>query len=113
MIEVNNLFTVKAHKTVKANGYLTIDGKWKVKFLLLEGKKGLFVSFPSDKFERKQEDGTTKTDYARHFEPVTKEAIAELNQAVITAFVKKTGMQQPSAPEPEVQQFANDNLVPF
>jgi DNA-binding cell septation regulator SpoVG len=115
MAEVTDVkcFPVKNHKTVKANGFLVLDNEFSVKFTLLEGSKGLFVSFPSDKYEK---DG--KTQYSRHFDTYGTDkdkrfaAQKKLNDAVIAAYRKYTGgMSQPSSPEPVVQQ--DSSLVPF
>ncbi len=115
MAEVTSvkLFLVKNHKTVKANGFLVLDGEFSVKFSLMQGSNGLFVSFPADKYEK---DGETK--YSRHFEPTGEKDVRyaaqkKLNDAVITVFKRQTGAQQPSS-EPENQVPPdNNNLVPF
>jgi DNA-binding cell septation regulator SpoVG len=105
------IFPVKGHKTVKANGYLTLDEEFKVKFSLLEGKNGLFVTFPADKYTDKE----GKDAYSRHFEPTgknQKDVQKRLNDTVIAAYRKFTGgLTQPSSPEPVVQQ--DSSLVPF
>lgn len=113
MIKDVVLFPVKNHKTIKANGYFTIDDKWKAKFMLMLGPKGLFVTFPADTYDKKQEDGSMKKMYAKHFEPISKEANAEVQQEVLKVWQEKNGGgYQQDTPELQVQP-SNESLVPF
>ena len=56
---------------------------------IMDSDKGLFVSMPQSKYEK---DG--KTHYSEIFHPVTAEARAELNNAVLKAYEQKLDEEQ-------------------
>jgi DNA-binding cell septation regulator SpoVG len=100
------LFKVN-HKTIKANGTIVLDGKYKVKVKIVQGQKGLFTAFPSEKYTDKE----GKDAWSNLFEPITKEAFAEINTEVLKVFTEQSGYQPPSQ-EPSSQMSSGD-IVPF
>jgi len=108
------LFHTKPGSKIKANGFLTFDKALKVKFMLMEGTNGLFVTYPAEKYTAK--DGTEK--WSKFVEVFDKELTASVNQSVMAAFqgnVENQGVSQ--EPESQVVKPApvvtKKNLPPF
>lgn len=103
--------------TIKANGFMTLENCIKIKFLLCESKNGLFVTYPSEKYEK---DGETK--YSKYVDITDKEAIAKINQAALAAYYEKVGdTNQGHSQEPQSQVISKPassssvrkNTIPF
>jgi len=51
-----NIWPVKGHKTIKANGNVVLFGAVKVKFTVIDGQNGLFVGYPGRYGKAKDSD---------------------------------------------------------
>lgn len=103
------LFKVKG-TTLKANGYVTINNVIEVKITIIEGKNGVFVSMPSEKFTNKE----GRTSYARLVKFVGENAESLQNQlaaAVLEEF-NKTEESPVQAPVKEASKASKTN-IPF
>ena len=78
-IEVDRLYRFDNGGQLKAFADIILGGQFAIKgFRVVEGKKGLFVSMPSEVGK----DGT----WYNTFKPITKEALAELSRVVLEAY---------------------------
>jgi stage V sporulation protein G len=78
-IEVDRLYRFETGGQLKAFADIIVSGQFSVKgFRVVDGKKGLFVSMPSEVGK----DGV----WYNTFKPLTKEAHAELNRVVLEAY---------------------------
>ena len=78
-IEVDRIYRFENGGQLKGFADIVIGGLFAVKgFRIVDGKKGLFVSMPSEMGK----DGA----WYNTFKPITKEAQAELNKTVIDAY---------------------------
>lgn len=78
-VEVDRIYRFDNGGQLKAFADIVVDGQFAVKgFRVVDGKKGLFVSMPSEVGK----DGT----WYNTFKPITKEASAELNRAILEAY---------------------------
>ncbi|MCX5716325.1 MAG: SpoVG family protein [Candidatus Omnitrophica bacterium] len=78
-IEVDRIYRFDNGGQLKGFADIIIGGLFAVKgFRIVDGKKGLFISMPSEMGK----DGT----WYNTFKPITKEAQAELNKTVIDAY---------------------------
>ena len=81
-IEVDRLYRFDNGGQLKAFADIVVGGQFAVKgFRVVDGKKGLFVSMPSEVGK----DGT----WYNTFKPLTKEAHNELNKVVLEAYQKE------------------------
>ena len=78
------IWPTKNNSSVKANGSMVVAGAFVVKFALMEGKEGLFVSLPSEKYVK---DGETK--YTDKVWILKNEVRADVNKLVIAAYNNK------------------------
>jgi len=78
----------KGNSSIRANGSFQVDN-FIIKFLLIEGKKGLFVSLPSHKYEKEG-----KTEYVDDVFPLSKEARDEMQKDIIGAYNKEIKTDQ-------------------
>lgn len=74
--------TRKAHCSIIIEDAIALNDIW-----VVEGKNGLFVSFPQRPYEDR-ESGETK--YASIYAPITKEARQALTDAVLEEYSKMT-----------------------
>lgn len=85
------------HETVKANGTFTIGGSIAVRFTIINGRNGLFVSLPRQ--ESKKEKGKWFDDVF----PINKDARTELNNILLAEYEK--ALKQGPAPTPSPTPF--------
>lgn len=78
-IEVDRIYRFENGGQLKAFADIMVGGQFSVKgFRIVEGKKGLFVSLPSEIGK----DG----NWYNTFKPITKEAHAELTRVLLEAY---------------------------
>ena len=81
------LFLVTGQKTIRGNGSLVLDGKIELKYMVMEGERGLFITFKgADKYFDKK----TQTD---KFSPAIfikdEDLRKEIQNAVIAEYNEK------------------------
>ena len=92
-VKIDNISKYEGNK-VKAFATVTIANSFAIHGVrIINGEKGLFVSMPTSSY---QKDG--KTEYREFFHPVSAEARAKFNEAVLNAY------------EQEIAQVQNDDL---
>lgn len=75
---------------VRAIASANIGGAYAIHGLkVMDSEKGLFVSMPSNKYEK-----NGQTQYNETFHPITKEAREELNGAVLDAYEQRIHMEE-------------------
>lgn len=75
---------------VRAIASANIGGAYAIHGLkVMDSEKGLFVSMPSNKYEK-----NGQTQYNETFHPITKEAHEELNGAVLDAYEQRIHMEE-------------------
>lgn len=79
------------HSVVKANGTFTIGGALAIRFTIINGKNGMFVSLPRQ--ESKKEKGKWFDDVF----PINRDARTELESVLLTEY-EKALKQGPTAP---------------
>lgn len=79
-VKVSRLRLAPDNGTVKAYAEVTIGDAFAIRVRLIEGSKGLFVSFPAEKGQ----DG----NYYEVAHPITAEARKAVQDAVLKAFEK-------------------------
>ena len=102
------LFPVK-NTVIKANGSFVYNGAVRINCTVVQGKNGLFVSLPREKYTK---DGVEKWADKVYF---TNEADrAALQEAVLAVFNKTGGstVSQGASPEPS-SQVASKKSIPF
>ena len=91
------VFPVNGHKTVRANVFFTVGDCVAIKATVMNGKNGLFVSFPG----RSYEDAEGKKQWASDVKPVSKEANSALTNAILTAYQEsQNGSATAGSPAP-------------
>lgn len=98
----------KEHSKVKANGSFVYGGVVKVRYTLMNGSNGLFVSLPG----RKGKDGEGNDKWYSDVYILDENTRKELQATVVTEYNKKTGneLNQGDAEGPTNQTQSN---VPF
>lgn len=92
-VKIDKLSNYEGNK-VKAFATVTIANSFAIHGVrIINGEKGLFVAMPTSSY---QKDG--KTEYRETFHPVSAEARAKFNEAVLNAYEK------------EIAQVQNDDL---
>lgn len=84
MLSDIKIWPVKTASKFKANGVVTFHETVKVQFKVVEGAKGLFVSFPQEKYEK---DG--KTEYKNQVDFVSLEVKNDVSSKLIAAYNKQ------------------------
>lgn len=101
------LFKTKGDGATKAFGSVVYNGVCQIKFSLVSGKNGLFVSLPREKYTNKE--GKEVWDNKVYF---TDESLrTQLNSVVVAAYNGESGSQGAS-PEPAAQ-TKRKNSLPF
>ncbi|NQU73992.1 MAG: septation protein SpoVG family protein [Candidatus Omnitrophica bacterium] len=78
-IEVDRIYRFENGSHLKAFADIVVGGQFAIKgFRIVEGKKGLFVSMPSDIGKN--------GNWYNTFKPITKEASLELNKVILGAY---------------------------
>lgn len=97
---------------LRANGDFVYDGAFRLKFTVFEGTKGLFVSYPGQMSEKKDEK-TGKNIFYPFIKCLSDDVRNELHETVMGAYNKATGndgMNQGDSAGPSDQ--SKDN-IPF
>lgn len=88
-VKIDNISKYEGNK-VKAFATVTIANSFAIHGVrIINGEKGLFVSMPTSSY---QKDG--KTEYREFFHPVSAEARAKFNEAVLNAYEKEIAQAQ-------------------
>lgn len=101
------LFPVK-HTTIKANGSFVYNGAVRISCTVMQGKNGLFVGLPREKYVK---DG--KDNWADKVFFTNENDRAEIQKTVLAAYNKMNGTtasDQGVSPEPASQVPAKKNL---
>ncbi len=85
------------HEVIKANGSFTVCGQIAVKFSVVQGKEGLFISLPRQK-SRKEENKW----YDEVF-PITREGRIEMTKILLNEYEKM--LKNPPVPTPKKTPF--------
>jgi len=93
---------------MKGRGEVTVAGTLKVRFTIVEGSNGLFVSLPREKGSKPGEDG--KDQYFPQVSFLSRDTQDELNKQVLAAF---EGGGDSAKKAPATQYKAKGKSVPF
>jgi len=94
------------HSKMMAEGTFVVGGAIKIKFLLFNGKNGLFPMLPSREYQKK--DGTK--GYDRQVQTLSRELSDELTQVVVDAWNE---LQNNTGSTDEPNPDFNDDNIPF
>lgn len=75
---------------LKANGMFTYDEAFQLKFTIVKGPKGLFVSFPG-KFGDKVDQKTGKKPFYADIKCISDDVRTQLSAAALSEYNKATG----------------------
>ena len=102
-VKIDRLTDYEGGKT-KAFASVTIGGAFAVHGVrVINSQKGLFVQMPQSSYQK-----NGKTEYTPIANPVTAEARAKLNEAVLSAYRQETGMTENTTGD-----FSEDPGLPF
>ncbi len=112
MLSDIKIWPTKGTSKIKANGEVTISEVIKVSFKVIEGSKGLFVSFPQEMY---QKDGENK--YKNLVDFVSPETKNDVSSKLIAAYNKRASGADAGSETPIEQPKANNkpknSNIPF
>lgn len=104
------IFPVQGNSVVLARGDVVVHKTVKVKFTVMNGSNGRFVSLPSEKGAKPDENGKTK--YFPLVSLVNRELQDELNKVVLAALDGNSTSDSAPAGKPAGKKPAGDG-IPF
>lgn len=110
MLSDIKIWPSKGQSNFKANGEVTFHEAIRIQFKVVQGKNGLFVSFPQEKYDK---EGETK--YKNQVTFVNPEVQTDVQSRLIAAYNKQVSGGAPSedAPIASPKQKPKNLDVPF
>ena len=104
------LYPVNGNSAIKANGSFVYNEAVRISCTVVQGKNGLFVSLPREKYKDKTTQEEKWADKVFFTDETTRK---QLNDVVVSAYQGQTGgVSQGSSPEP-TSQVKKKSSIPF